>query len=315
MPLKGHIESVERPVFSWKDWFNGSYQNKLDKRTQHHFGFRSVFLRLKNQIDYTLFNEINARGVIEGKQGYLYEADYIKAYLGMRYVNEAEIIKKAKKIKFLQDTLAKLDKTFIVILAAGKASFYPEYFPYKYDTVQPHHLYPRRGIHWSFYGECLVADSLLKYIEHHQQVDIPDLITNRIENISPPKFSDNDLGDGMNLLFAPKPDTLSYPIIQFETVGKTKLNALIIADSHYWGLHNLGFSSKVFDEASFWFYNNDYYTTDGAYGKVIDLNTLQESLNKDVIIVMATETTLDSFAWRYINILSQKMEMPGLKPK
>jgi len=199
MPLKGHIERVERPVFNFSDWFSSTYQTKMDKRTQNKFGFRSVFIRLKNQIDYTFFDEIHAREVVEGKQGFLYEEAYIKSYLGNSFIGEETIINKAKKLKFLQDTLTQMDKTLIIILAAGKATIYPDYFPVEYDTLEKtrsnytayrkqlsnhqvnfidfndwflqlkdtsrYLLYPKQGTHWSKYGECLVADSLIKYIE------------------------------------------------------------------------------------------------------------------------------------------------------
>lgn len=341
MPLKGHIERVERPEHKVADWFSGNYQRAMDKRTQSKFGFRSVFIRLKNQIDYTFFDEIHAKDVVEGKDGYLYEKAYINAYLGQSFIGEEIIKQKVKKIKQLQDTLAQLNKTIIVILAAGKASFYPNYFPTSYDTIQPttsnytyyrqqllkqqvdfidfnywflqlkdtsrYNLYPKRGIHWSRYGEILVADSILKFIEYKRDVDVPEILVTGIQTTTKPRFSDNDLADGMNLLFDYSDETLAYPDFYFVDEGKVKLNALIVADSFYWGLHNLGFSSGMFKHASFWFYNNDYYTSEGKSGKVSSLELLTETLNSDVIILMATEATLDSFAWQYINLLTKTL--------
>ncbi len=342
MPLKGHLERVNRPKLNIADWLNGSYQKQMDQRTQSKFGFRSVFLRLKNQIDYTFFDEIHARDVVEGKDGFLYEENYIKSYLGKTFIGEEAIIHKTKKIKLLQDALAQLDKTLVVILAAGKASFYPDYFPAQYDTIEKtisnytfyrkqfleqqvdfidfnhwflqlkdtsrYLLYPKQGTHWSRYGECLVADSLLNYIEYMRQVDIPEIVYNNIQLKNKPQFTDKDLEDGMNLLFALDRASLAYPNHYFIDENKTKLNSLVVADSYYWGLHNMSFTSAVFEQAQFWFYNNDYYTADGQSGKVADLNILEETLHSDVIILMATEATLDSFAWQYITKLNQQFE-------
>jgi hypothetical protein len=39
-----------------------------------------------------------------------------------------------QRLKYVQDTLASLDKNLILVFAAGKGSFYPEYFPEKYKT-------------------------------------------------------------------------------------------------------------------------------------------------------------------------------------
>jgi len=82
-----------------------------------------------------------------------------------------------------------------------------------------------------------------------------------------------------------------------------------VADSYYWGLHNMSFSSGMFEQASFWYYNNEYYTGDGKSGKVADLDMLEETLQSDVIILMATEATLDSYPWQYVNLLSQKFNL------
>jgi len=341
MPLKGHIEKIDRPQFKLANWFDGTYQKQMDKRTQSKFGFRSVFIRIKNQIDYTFFDEIHAKDVVEGKHGYLYEEAYIKSYLGKSFIGEKAIIEKTQKIKQLQDKLAQLDKTLMVVLAAGKATFYSDYFPPEYDTVEKkmsnytfyrqqllhqqvdfidfndwflqlkdtsqYILYPKRGIHWSRYAEILVGDSILKYIEHKQQVDIPEILVTGIQTSTKPKFKDNDLADGMNLLFSSENEVLAYPDFYFVDKNKTKLNALIIADSFYWGLHSLSFSSGMFNDAQFWFYNNDYHKATGESGKVADLDLLKETLNCDVIILMATEATLDSFAWRYVNILYEAL--------
>lgn len=341
MPLKGHIERVERPAFNFKDWCSGSYQTKMNNRTQSKFGFRSVFIRLKNQIDYSFFNEIHARSVVEGKQGFLYEEAYINSYLGKSFIGDEAIISKAKKIKQLQDTLVQMDKSLIIVLAAGKATFYPDYFPAEYDSVKKtrtnyqayreqltnhqvdfidfnnwflqlkdtsrYLLYPKQGTHWSKYAECLVADSLINYIEQKQEIDVPNLIINGIQLQTKPRFRDKDLEDGMNLIFDLDREPLAYPNFYFDEHTEKELQALIVADSYYWGLHNMYFSSAVFKEASFWFYNNDYYNATGASGEVVDLDTIQETLDSDVIILMATEATLDSFAWRYINILYEHL--------
>jgi len=111
----------------------------------------------------------------------------------------------------------------------------------------------------------------------------------------------------MNLVFNLGREPLAYPNFYFDENTQKQLQALIVADSYYWGLHNMYFSSAVFKQASFWFYNNDFYTSDGASGKVTNLDTIKETLDSDVIILIATEATLDSFAWGYINTLHKHL--------
>jgi len=192
MPLKGYNEKVERPEFKMTDWFSGAYQSQMDKRTQSKFGFRSVFIRLKNQLDYSFFDEIHAQDVVEGKSGYLYAEIYIKAYKGEKFIgNEYDTIEKTiSNYTFYRQQLLEQQVDFID---------FNDWFLQIKDTSQ-YALYPKNGIHWSHYADCLVADSLLNYIEGYQKVDVPDIVWTGIQTKTKPKFRDNDLEESMNLL-------------------------------------------------------------------------------------------------------------------
>ncbi|MDP4268221.1 MAG: hypothetical protein Q8880_12400, partial [Bacteroidota bacterium] len=212
--LKGAVVLSENVKLSFKGWFSGDYQKKKEKYLNDNFGFRSDFVRINNQIKYSLFRQVNANGLIIGKNNYLYELNYIKAYYGMDFIGKDSIEHQLSKLKFIQDTLKKLNKNFILIFAAGKASFYPEYIPDEYKKQKSitnyeymkmmadnkniniidfnnyfinnknkskYPLYPQYGIHWSNYGMCLVIDSLIKYIENKRGIDIPEFYWNDIE--------------------------------------------------------------------------------------------------------------------------------------
>ena len=200
--LKGWVNEPEAVRFSIKKWFSGEYQVKQEEYLNEMFGFRSSFVRINNQIAFNLFNKAKANGVIIGKNNYLFEENYIKAYYGTDFIGIDSINKRMQRVKFVQDTLAKLNKTLVLIYAAGKGSFYPEYFPDEYKkektkTNYEYHikfskalglnfidfnkyflenkskskypLYPQYGIHWSNYGTALAADSILRYVEKNRK--------------------------------------------------------------------------------------------------------------------------------------------------
>ena len=48
-------------------------------------------IRTMNQIDYSLFNETHARSVLVGKEGYLFEENYIKAALGLDDLKSTQV--------------------------------------------------------------------------------------------------------------------------------------------------------------------------------------------------------------------------------
>src|SRR5690606_16381177 len=90
-------------------------------------GFKPWFVKIKNQIEYSLFDKVNASNVIVGKNDVLFQDFYISALLGHDFLGEETIKTKVSKLKYVQDELAKNNVQFLFVIAPGKASFYPEY--------------------------------------------------------------------------------------------------------------------------------------------------------------------------------------------
>lgn len=332
-PLKGAITEPVKNYFNVKEWFSGIYQEQKEKYLNETFGFRSLFVRVNNQIAFSLFNKAKANGVIIGKKNYLFEENYIKAYYGADYIGYDSIKQRMQRLKYIQDTLTKLNKNIILVFAAGKGSFYPEYFPEKCKTEKKktnyethvelaqqlgvtyvdfnkyflenksksqYPLYPQYGIHWSYFGMCLAADSIIRFIENIRNIDMPNLYWDQIE-IAQPKESDYDIADGMNILCKLKSFNMAYPHIQFQSdSGRTKPSVLVVSDSYYWGMFNFGISN-AFTNSHFWFYNKQIYPD--SYNSPIEtsqINLKDEIAKRDVIIIMATEATLPGFGWGFI---------------
>jgi hypothetical protein len=238
-----------------------------------------------------------------------------------------------QRLKFIQDTLSKLNKTMMLVFAAGKGSFYPEYFPdkvkrekgvtnyekhvelaqnlglkfidfNKYFVEQKskskYPLYPQYGIHWSYYGMSLAADSMIRYIEKTRNIDMPDLYWDTIE-LASPKISDYDIADGMNIKFRLKTFDMAYPNLQIQAnEGKTRPSVLMISDSYYWDMFNFGIS-KAFSNDHFWYYNKQVYPD--SFKSPLETSQLDlraQIAQHDVIIIMATEANLPGFGWGFI---------------
>jgi len=333
-PLNGAISKPEDVPFSLEKWFTGEYQTKKETYLNETFGFRELFIRINNQIAFSLFNKAKANGVIIGKKNYLYEENYIKAYYGLDYLGYDSIEQKMKKLSFISDTLAKLHKNIIIVFAAGKGSFYPEYFPDNRKTVKgitnikthiefakkygiryidfnsyfiankyksKYPLYPQYGIHWSHYGMCIAADSIIKYIEKTRNIHMPHIYWNKV-NIDNPKETDYDIADGMNLKFKLKSFKMAYPQVQIESdSGKTKPSVIVISDSFYWGMFNFGIGN-TFKNSHFWYYNKQIYPD--SYQSPLETSQVdlrQQIASNDVIILMATEATLPKLGWGFID--------------
>jgi hypothetical protein len=332
-PLKGSIAVPEEPDFSFNGWFTGEFQENQENYLNEAFGFRNLFVRINNQIAFSLFNKAKANGVIVGKKNYLYEENYIKAYYGTDFIGNDSISHRMQKLRFIQEVLAKQNKNIILVFAAGKGSFYPEYFPdhvkqekgitnyekhvelarslglnfidfNKYfienKNKSKYPLYPQYGIHWSYYGMSLAADSMIRYIEKMRNIDMPNLFWDKIE-MAPPKISDYDIADGMNIKFRLKTFDMAYPNLQIQaSEGKTRPSVLMISDSYYWDMFNFGIS-KAFTNDHFWYYNKQVYPD--SFKSPVETSQLDlraQIAQHDVIIIMATDANLQGFGWGFI---------------
>jgi len=331
--LKGAIVAADKPILSVKGWFDAEYQEKMETYLNESFGLRNYFVRFNNQIAFSLFRKARANGVIIGKQNYLYEENYIKAYYGEDFIGEDSIMRQLQRFKYLQDTLQKLNKHLVMILAAGKGSFYPEFFPEKYKTVKGktnyeyyaryareygvncidfnryflenksvslYPLYPRYGIHWSYYGAFKVIDSLIRYtgeiVDYHfAEVSLKEIKWDSAND------TDYDIADGMNLFFELERPQMAYP--QFTITRDTSHpgpSLLVISDSFYWVLYGIGIA-KAFSKDHFWFYNKEIFPESFTSPTDTWNTSLRDEIAKhDMIIIMATEATLPSFGWGFI---------------
>lgn len=332
-PLKGAIVEPNRTEFSFGSWFSGDFQTTEEKYLNESFGFRTWAYRLHNQVLFWLFKKTNARSVVVGKNNYLFESDYIKAYYGDDFIGEDKMSARVQKLKFISDTLERLNKKLVIVFAPNKARFFPEYIPDAYsgrkkqtnyevfiDQCNTNNirfidfnkyyilnkqkskfpLFPRYGVHWSYYGSCIVADSMVRYFEGLNNIDLPDIGWERVVE-KPATGMDVDIVDGMNLLISFEPDLLGYPELKINHgPGKEKLSILVISDSFFWSIYDLGFSD-VFSRCSFWYYNKEVYPE--SFKNILGTNHLnfkKELLDHDFIILMSSEAQLPEIGWGFI---------------
>lgn len=332
----GRPQKVENGWNTREEMIGDFFANK-EKLANQSFGLRPLYLKLRNQIDFSLFNKANAKSVILGKDGYLFEERYIEAYYGRDFIGQDSIDERVAKLRFVQDELAKLGKLVFVVLAPSKGSFYPEKIPQEYHSkktttnyegylkafkakginyidfsahflaqkeTSKHVLYPKTGIHWSQYGMYYATDSMLNYVESKMNIDLPDVVIEDREPIDDVRFKDNDIETGLNLFFKLDHPKMTYPKFSFTNPeGKDRPRILTISDSFYWQMYNLGISNNVFKEGQFWFYNQTVHPdSDLGNGYVFthQRNLYNELRKTDIVMLMATEANLYKFCYDFI---------------
>jgi hypothetical protein len=337
--LKGAIVESKMPGFTMDSLQSGFFQEDYEKYFNEKFGFRSSFIRLNNQLKYWIYQKVQANGVVIGKNGYLYEYNYIKSYYGLDYIGKDSIEKNVVRLKYVQTKLKEMNKTLIIVLAPGKGSFFPEYFPdscrrkkgrtnyddyrglmnayamnvvdmkdwfLKIKPTSKHPLFPQSGIHWSKYGEVIAMDSLLQFIERKSGLQYPAVKITSVEMSVKNKDRDYDIGEGLNLIFQTATYPMAYPTFEIKNPEQNKHKTMVIADSYYWGMFNAGFSSSLFNNGKFWFYNQEVYPD--HYDKptiASNIDFKKEIAENEVIILLSTDANLYRFPFGFSELFIQ----------
>lgn len=328
-PLRGHIVLAEKPVFTWERWFNSEYQTEYNNYLEDHLGLRNVYVRIYNQLDFSLFNIGHASGVIIGKDHYLYERKYIDAYAGKDFLGDEFIEDKCEKISYIQDAVSDIGIELLIVFPPGKASFFPEYIPEQYleegisitnreayvnsfkekgirhidfstyfndirDTSYP--LYHKCGIHWNQYGTYIALDSIINFVEAAKGIDMVDMSIEGIELSRRPRLTDYDVGDALNLIFRIPDKPMPYPYgYTYDTIGKKQLNLMVIADSYYWNIFRLPGIEDLWGKHHFRYYNRQTWTLDMQERPSTQLS-IEELSTFDVLLVLYTEANMTQFA-------------------
>jgi hypothetical protein len=334
--LEGKFKKDTPVLLNWENWFSGDYQLYVEKHIVLNNALSPFLVRLHNQMDYSFFDKLHASDGILGKENYLDSKEYVSAYLGRDFVGIDTLRVYVEKMKFVQDTLQKLNKKFIYIQAPGKTSFYPEYLPDSLQMKEPemsnynqlrkllaeyhidhidfkpyflamkdtstYPLFTQTGIHWSRFSMALVMDSIYTYIESSMKIDLPKLYYDRVES-GYAKYEDADMEKVLNLLFIMSNVQYAYPEYKSEPhENKDVPVVLMIGDSYlgnlYWGHFYESFSKQ----SQFWFYNTSVYASefpDKAHRYQLD--QMQVVNNSDIILLGCNEPNIRGMSWSFID--------------
>lgn len=343
--LEGAFLLSERPKtneFTWTTWFNEKFQNYFNKGIEDNIGFRSFLVRMNNQFNYWLFRTTDNKNMVIGKDDHLYEEGYILAYTGANFVGEEFLNKRIDKLKYVQDYLKKEKNIdMILVFEPGKASFDNEYIPKRYKkksisnyeycskrcneigvknidlnryflqlkNTSKYPLYPKYSVHWSSFGMTLGMDTIVKYIEGVRNIDMPDLIWNKIRVTDSAKDADFDAESTLNLLTSFPNLRLGYPLLRFGTSeGKHRPMVLTVADSYYWSVYNSKIPKNLFANEKFWYYGRTIYPDIfGSAAKYVTDSIFNEDVEKqEVILIMITEMNLYNAFWGFTDKLYEK---------
>ncbi len=334
-PLSGVIESSPDTVLNANSWFSGRYQIKKDDFVKDSFGCRNLFIRIHNQLIYSLADKQTVNDVIIGKDGYSFSLGQAQTYSGEIFPGVKNMVDQVDKLKYIQDTLAKLNKTLVVVFAGGTVIFYPEFLPDKYknpDNVNaytcyaalfkysgvnlldfnkyfdeqksksPYKFFTYNSLHWTKYASCLAGDSLLSFIERYGNYKLNHSHWDSLV-LSEADGTEIENEEDMNLLFKLKRDKLAHPKLSFKPdTGANRPSVLFVGDSYFWGLKRVYNIWNAFSDAKFIYYYKKVYTKGSDETKsVVRLNLQDEIKKNNVFVIVCSEGNYPSLGWGFID--------------
>jgi hypothetical protein len=282
-------EAMELPSLTFTNFIQNTYQDTVSAWFNYTTGFRPVLVRLRNQIDYSLFHLSHGK-IVRGKGDYLFLDECFTACLGWQ-VDSGLLRRKVDTLEMVKNHLNALGIPMLYVVAPGKGDYDEDAFPagYRsmkndityYDLIQQqlkshgieyinlhayfdrpgavfaHPVFSKQGLHWSTFGGCLALDTTYRKIAavlsfEPMAIDLShDTISTDLRN------PEDDLAEMVNLLSVPHVDTLAYPqtictALHAEKTKKPKV--LFVGDSFS---YIFGFSklpTQLFDPGTrFWF--------------------------------------------------------------
>lgn len=335
--LIGLVISDEKPKFSIKDWLDGSFQKLSDDYDNDHWSLKELMVRLNNQFYYKAFNQIRVNNFVIGKNDYVFSEGYIFSAYGDDLIKEEKVKSLLEKAKVIQDTLKTKGIDLLLVYAPGKGMGCREFIENKYihdykntnhdyfasyskqleisnldlydwfekmKSTSPYPLFPKFGHHWSYYGECLAVDTIIKHIEKLHHCDMPNISWNSIDVVDTSRSRDADVLKSMNLYSNPEQKMkLAYPNIQFEDDSiKNTTKVLTISDSYWYGPVYMGVGQACFAGGQFWYYYNKVIPSpiQGQKVEVWEMDLKKEIESNQVIMLLYSDGNLSGFGNNFI---------------
>jgi len=337
--LNGYFTSTADIPITLSKWLNGSWQANKANFINDSIGFRPDFVRLNGQLDYSLFGKLEG-GIKLGKKGCLFFDDIVNAYYGRDFVGYDFIRERMRKLKALQDTLAGLGKTLLMVYTPCKAWYFadcipevmrtPEFGPNNYKTSfrigdslginqvdlnewflslkssSKELLYSGQGIHWTNYGAILGSDSIIKCIERLRHISMPHPTWTTSLHTTEPQMPDNDMTVILNLILPYRKDTFCYPDLKFTTGdGLTKPNCIFLGDSYIVNLINTEVIRNISADWQCWLWckqlvNESNWQSSVQYQMPKDYDWKKAIDSTDCLILMNTPKSASLIGFSFI---------------
>ncbi|MDR2085236.1 MAG: hypothetical protein LBP67_09610 [Bacteroidales bacterium] len=316
-PLSGVINIPKIEKFNFKNYYDFSFQESVEKTLETSFGFRESLIRLYNQYTWDFYKKTPSTKVLVGKDNWLFPNWHLHATPYSKELT-ANFDRQAHYLYQLSNILKEYNTHLLVCFIPSKTEIYKEYinkninidsdfnpidyYCNKFDENGVNYInltkmfydvkdtaifnsFPQTGTHWSNIMSVYAADSIFNIFRSLSGINMPKLKIEKpyTANVRNP---DNDLELILNLYRPIKQKDNYYVDVEIiEDSASIHPKMITMGDSHFW---NLSYSlplDKIFSEYPYWYYANTIYYDD-QYSNINQVNMVDELINSDFILIM-----------------------------
>jgi len=334
----GFFGKTKYPNFTGKRWMANSFQREYESFVKAKNPLQPTAIRLKSQLDFSLYGDIMHANILNGKNGFLFQKEGCEAFIGRDFMGKDWIAEKTRKLSFISKKLKEEGIETLVLLPPLKARIFSENLPDFYqknksdltnwkmfseilnqeninvedfsfllEKEYEYPLYPPSGQHWTKYGSAIAAEKIIEQLEDILNVNMVEMNWRDSIELSAAQVEfDNELVAGANFIWNPPLKPLPYPKVKYiENDSTIKPKVLSIGDSFYKLIYEFGFVQGLFHaESTFWYYNKEVFPQQLRNGKILtnrDFDVLEEIRKREVIIFTLFEDNLERFAFGFVD--------------
>jgi alginate O-acetyltransferase complex protein AlgJ len=291
-PLRGVQKPVCFPEITMNAVRRGEFQAIAEKWFARNFGLREFWIRLHNQILYTMMRTTPVESTIDvGENGQLFEKNYIEYHLGIRNPCTENLQKNVNRLAQMRKMLLERGISLIVCISPSKAAFDPNDIPWYYDSAKRtvsttyrflsrllnenripwidgpgllrlHRndmsapLFPLCSSHWNSVGAFYSADRFITVAESltNETMNHPCIQSVRIDSC--PVKDDLELAHLLNVFWTPADFPVMHPMFGEgkQNSGNHRPRLLVEGGSFNWIWLDALFRSKCLESAYFYYY-------------------------------------------------------------
>ena len=339
--LEGENIQKDCPEMTLADILNGNWQALFEEYFAEQIKIREYLIPVRNQIMYQLFSTSPNKNIVIGKNGNLYEEEYICYELQIYpAMTSAEVENLVYKLKLLKNLLEQKNKSLFIYITPSKARVYAEDIPEIYKMISPdvkeestyslfiddleesgiayydstldvielkknvaYDVFPKTGTHWSKVTQAVSAKRLGEELEKQLHIDLPQ-ITIDFTVSEEPLHPDADLYKLLNLI-EESGETYYAPIINIEDEQK-EIYTLLARGGSFMGesIYSTLILNNYF-EKSYYMENTFAISSEGIFNfnsyEELDLKAILEE--SDIVLLEVNEEAINRMSFGFVDYL------------